>query len=221
MATAQNKSDLQIRDEVLAELKWDTRVLPTEIGVEVRGGIVTLSGTVDSWAKKVAGREAARRVWGVTDVANDIIVHIPDAMRPTDADIAATVRHALERDVLVPADRIQTTVSDGLVTLEGDVEFWSHAEDAERAVRNLAGVIGIVNLIKVQHAAKEREVQRAIEAALNRHAARTARHVKVDLEGSGATVTGYVDSWAERTAVVGAIRGTPGVTSVEDRLSIW
>ena len=171
--------------------------------------------------KKAAAREAARRVWGVYDVANDVVVRIPDANRPTDAEVAASVRTALEREVLVPDHRVQTTVSDGVVTLEGEVDYWSQAEDAERAVRTLVGVIGISNLLKVENVAIEQEVQRAIIGALNRHAARAARHVKVEVAGSGATVTGYVDSWAERTAVVGAVRGTHGITSVEDMLAIW
>ena len=220
MTTFPKKTDTEIRDLILAELRWDTRVLPTEIGVAVRDGVVTLTGTVDSWAKKVAAREAAHRVDGVYDVANDIGVHMPDAARPTDTEIAATVRSALEWDVLVPAEHIRSTVTQGMVTLEGEVEFWSQAEDAERCLRNLTGVFGIINTIKVKNASLGGDVHRAIEEALGRHAARAAHHVKIDLDGSGVTVSGYVASWAERKAVLGAVRGTRGVAVIGDRLAI-
>ena len=142
MTQTAKKTDTQIHRDVLEELKWDSRVDETEVGVEVEGGVVTLTGTVTSWAKRMAAQEAARRVFGVLDVANDITVKVPGGLTRTDTEIARAVRSALEWDVFVPAETISSTVSEGWVTLDGTVERWSHRDDAERAVRNLTGVKG-------------------------------------------------------------------------------
>src|SRR6266542_2713292 len=130
------KTDSEIQQAVLEELKWDTRVEETDVGVEVDSGVVTLTGTVNSYAKRMAAQEAAHRVGGVLDVANDIQVRVPSMLERTDTEIALAVRRALEWDVQVPDRSIQSTVSDGIVTLEGSVDFWHQREDAERAVRN-------------------------------------------------------------------------------------
>jgi osmotically-inducible protein OsmY len=149
MAT-KKKTDAEIQQDVLRELKWDTRVAETEIGVEVDSGVVTLTGTVGHWAKRFTAAEAAHRVHGVLDVANDITVRLAGTPGRTDTEIARAVRQALEWDVFVPDTRIQSTVSDGAVTLRGDVDNWSQWQDAERAVRNLSGVRVVTNLIEVK-----------------------------------------------------------------------
>ena len=135
--TAMTKMDAQIHHDVLEELKWDSRVDETEVGVQVASGVVTLTGAVTSWAKRVAAQEAAHRVIGVHDVANDIKVKMPGGLTRTDTEIAQAVRRALEWDVFVPEDKITSTVTDGWVTLDGAVDTWSQRNDAERAVRNL------------------------------------------------------------------------------------
>ena len=134
---------------MLEELKWDSRVDETEVGVQVASGVVTLTGTVTSWAKRVAAQEAARRVIGVLDVANDISVKTPGGFVHSDTEIAQAVRQTLEWDVFVPNEKITSTVTDGWVTLEGSVDRWSQRDDAERAVRNLTGVKMVVNKITV------------------------------------------------------------------------
>lgn len=219
MAHTIRKTDAQIQQDVLRELRWDTRVDETEVGVQVNDGVVTLTGAVSSWAKRVAAQEAAHRVLGVLDVANDLEV-TASAVR-TDADLARAVRAALEWDVFVPHQRIRTTVSQGVVTLEGTADYWSEREDAQRAIRNLEGVRGIINRIDVKppEVAGER-VRGAIEAALERHAEREAKRVSLDIHDGRVTVSGVVGSYGEREAVVGAVRGTPGVRWVEDRLRI-
>jgi osmotically-inducible protein OsmY len=214
------KTDSQIQQDVLRELKWDTRVEETDVGVEVEKGVVTLTGTVSSWAKKMAAQEAAHRVLGVLDVANDVQVKVPGSLGRTDTDIAQAVRRALEWDVLVPEQRIQSTVSDGLVTLEGNVDFWSQREDAERAVRNLAGVRTVINRIEVKSTKVTQDVHLAITGALARHALREAKNIDVAVHDGRVTVTGAVDSWAEKQAVLGAARGTCGVHQIDDRLRI-
>jgi osmotically-inducible protein OsmY len=214
-------SDSNIQQAVIRELKWDTRVDETEVGVEVDEGVVTLTGTVNSWAKRVAAQEAAHRVVGVLDVANDIQVQAPGAAGRTDTDIAGAVRHALEWDVFVPEQGVRSTVSDGWVILEGDVYYWSQREDAERAIRNLSGVRGITNKIRVSPPkAIPADVRRAIQEALERQADREARRIDIDVRDDRVIVSGAVHSWTEKQAVLGAAKGTPGVQRVEDRLRI-
>src|SRR3989440_13027111 len=124
MATATTtRTDEQIQEDVLDELKWDARVQPNEIGVAVKDGVVTLMGWVDSYTKRWAAEEAAHRVRGVKAVANDTEVRWPSAAERTDADIAAAAVRALEWDALVPVDKIQVTVSKGWITLKGEVEW--------------------------------------------------------------------------------------------------
>jgi osmotically-inducible protein OsmY len=139
----------------------------------------------------------------------------------TDADIAHTVRSALEWDVFVPHQRIRTTVSQGVVTLEGTADYWSEREDAQRAIRNLEGVRGIINRIEVKPPVVPTDrLRHAIEAALERHAEREAKRVTLVVVEGRVTVSGVVGSYGEREAVVGAIRGTPGVRAVDDKLRI-
>ena len=219
MTQAIKKSDTQIHHDVLEELKWDSRVDETEVGVQVDGGVVTLTGTVTSWAKRMAAQEAAHRVIGVLDVANDIKVKPLGGLAPTDTEIAQAVRRTLEWDVFVPEQKITSTVTDGWVTLEGPVERWSQREDAERAVRNLTGVKIVVNKITVTPAKPVTgDVRKAIEQALERRAEREARQIGVDVRDGTVTLTGPVHSWAERKSVLAAARFTPGVRAVEDHL---
>jgi osmotically-inducible protein OsmY len=220
MAQAIKKTDTQIHHDVLEELQWDSRVDEKEVGVQVAGGVVTLTGTVTSWAKRMAAQEAAHRVIGVLDVANDVQVKVLlGGLAPTDTEIAQAVRRALEWDVFVPEEKITSTVTGGWVTLEGTVEGWSQRNDAERAVRNLTGVKSVVNKITVMPPnAVTEDVQKAIEQALERRAEREARQIRVDVRDGTVTLTGSVHSWAERKSVLAAARFTPGVRTVEDHL---
>lgn len=215
------KSDADIQHDVMEELKWDTRVTATDVGVEVKRGIVTLTGTVDSWAARVAAQEAAHRVSVVTDVANDIKVKLPGSEERDDTDIAKAVRGALEWDVLVPHDQITTTVSKGVVMLEGTVSYWSQHDDAGRCVRNLAGVREVINAIKVTPPqVSPHEVRTAIDSALDRRADRASKRIQVAVTGTKVTLTGSVPSWMELEAVEGAVRGTPGVHQIQNDLTI-
>jgi osmotically-inducible protein OsmY len=215
------KNDVRIQQDVLRELRWDSRIGPTEVGVEVDKGIVTLTGTVDSYAKKYAAKEAAHRVSGVLDVAEDIRIQFPGSGRKTDAEIARAVRHALEWDVFVPDQKIRSTVSEGWVTLEGEVELLREREDAGKAVRNLAGVKGVWNQIAVQLTkADPGEIRKKIENALERRAEREAERIQVEVDDGSVTLTGRVRSWLEKEAVTGAVSHAVGVRSVNDRLRV-
>lgn len=215
------KTDSEIQQAVLQELKWDTRVEETDVGVEVDAGVVTLTGTVSSWAKRLAAQEAAHRVAGVLDVANDISVREPGAGARTDTDIARAVRDTLEWDVFVPETRIRSTVSGGWVALEGQVDYWSQRDAAERAIGKLNGVRGVTNKIEiVPPSVAPDKVRRSIADALERQADRRASAIDLDIRNGHVSLSGVVRSWQEREAVVGAARGTSGVRSVEDHLRI-
>jgi osmotically-inducible protein OsmY len=213
------ETDAQLHRRVLEELKWDTRVDETDVGVEVDDGVVTLSGHVDSYAKRVAAEQAAHRVLGVRDVANDLQVHIPGSGLRTDTDIARAIRRALEDDVFVPAEAIETTVSNGWVTLTGDVPHYREREEAERAIFRIRGVRGITNMLTVHaHEVPPYVIREAIEEALERRAEREAERIKVQVENGVVTLSGEVHTWPERRAVVGAAGHAPGVRAVVDHL---
>jgi len=215
------RTDSEIKTMVSDELKADTRVKETHVGVEVDRGVVTLTGTVSSYGERQAAQRAAHRVAGVLDVANDIQVKVPGSAASTDTELAQFVRRALEWDVFVPEQKITTTVSGGWVTLEGHVDTLSQRDAVEKAIRNLNGLVGVVNKLEVDPDVVAGDIRHAIEAALGRHAVREADHLSVEVRPSGKVIlTGTVASFSEKKAVLGAARSTKGVRSVADQLRI-
>jgi osmotically-inducible protein OsmY len=215
------KSDEEIRNSALFQLEWDSRLKQSEIGVTVKKGVVTLTGTVDSYAKKLAAQKAAHRVPGVLDVANDIQVKATGSLRRTDSEIARAVRLALEWDVLVPSDQIHSTVANGLVTLEGEVDYYGERADAERAIAHLPGVRGVTNKIEVYASPVEPErLKFLIEDVLERRADREANRIRVSVDDGDVTLTGAVKSWDEKKAILGAVGHAPGVKMIHDHLFI-
>jgi osmotically-inducible protein OsmY len=214
------RTDEQIQQDVLDELKWDSRVQVNEIGVAVKDGIVTLTGWVDSYMKKLAAEAAAHRVHGVKAVANDIEVRLPGSAERTDADLAKAVLDALRWDAAVPTDKIDVTVSHGWVTLKGEVEFGFEKRDAERAVQRLSGVKGVTNLITVRPHPLPTDLKQNIEKALIRNAETDAQHITVEVEGSKVILRGTVRSYAEKKAAEDTAWSAPGVTEVENRIVV-
>lgn len=219
--TALTKTDSQIKQDVLNELKWDTRVDETDIGVQVRDGVVTLVGSVPVYAKKLAARDAAHRVHGVLDVVDEMQVRVPGIGARGDGEIAHAVRLALEWDAFVPDERITSTVSMGIVTLEGSVDTWAQRADAERAVRGLSGVRGVINQLSVRTKTIDASrIKNDIEEALERQAEREARRISVTVKDGTVTLMGRIRSWAERNAVDRVAGFAPGVQRVDDRLIV-
>lgn len=214
------RSDEDIQKDVLEELEWDARVRPNEIGVAVKDGVVSLTGWVDSYLKKMAAEEDAYRVPGVKAVVNDIEVRLPGSAERTDVDLAKAVLDALKWDAGVPTDKIQVTVDHGWVTLRGEVEYYFQKRDAERAVERLSGVRGVTNLLVVKSQPTPSDLKEQIEKALVRNAETDARRITVEVVGSKVILRGTVSSYAEKKAAEEVAWSAPGVTEVDDRIVV-
>lgn len=213
--------DAELQKRVIQELGWDSRINAPEIGVVVEEGQVRLTGTVATYAEKMAAQEAAHRVTGVLDVANDIQVKPPGSHLRTDLDIAKAVRWELEWNVMVPHERIRSTVSDGWITLEGEVNLWRERIDAESAIRYLPGVKGLTNrIIVIDQGVDPAQIRGSIEQALERRAAREARRLNIAVKNGTVFVSGIVHTWAEKQAILGTVGHARGVSAVEDQLEI-
>jgi osmotically-inducible protein OsmY len=218
LATIKNDSD--VRREVQKDLDWDPRVDSTAILVNVKDGVVTLSGCVQSYPKKIAACDAAHRVAGVLDVVDEVQVKIPGQPK-NDQVVAHAVRQALMWDVCVPDKRITSTVAGGWVTLEGDVDHWHQREDAARAVERLSGVRGVTNRILVKPTLVDsNKIRMSIEDALARRAEREAKHIQVGVDGGTVTLSGSVHSWAEKNALERLVTYSPGVKHIDNRVVV-
>jgi osmotically-inducible protein OsmY len=214
------RTDHEVQADVLAELRWEPSLANDDIAVSVRDGVVTLAGFADSWADRWKAERVASRVQGVKGVANDIKVKLPSSSERPDPDLARAAVDALEWNVLVPDDRIRVKVSNGWLTLEGEVDWYYQKEEAERAVRKLKGVKGVTNLVTVAVRPASWDVKEKIRNALERGAELDADRIRVEVEGSRVILTGTVRSYAERRDAERAARNAPGVTDVENLIIV-
>ena len=214
------KSNLDIQHSVQHELEWDPRVDAAHIGVTAQSGVVTLSGRVSSYAEKVAAERAAKRVYGVHAVADELVVGLPGGEVRTDEDIGAACVAALKHHTLIPPDRIKVTVDGGRIALDGEVDWRYQKLAAEKAVRFLRGVTGVRNAIIVKPRVSPSDVKNKIEQALKRSAELDARRISVLADGSKITLLGAVRSWIEKDEAVQTAWAAPGVDYVDDQLVV-
>jgi VCBS repeat-containing protein len=214
-------TNAQLQNDVCAELSWDPCVHDKEIGVLAADGVVTLTGTVPSYAHKLAAEHAAERVTGVKAVANEIEVTLTPMGQRTDADLARAVADALSWDVQVAHAQIKAAVTNGWITLAGDVEWRYERDAALRAVQYLTGVRGVTDNITISpRRVSAYDVSRDIRQALERQADRTARQIHVETSGSVVTLSGTVPTFADRLAAERAAWSATGVSEVRDELAV-
>jgi osmotically-inducible protein OsmY len=214
------RTDTEIQKDVADELKWDPSLEDDDIAVAVRDGVVTLAGWVKSYLDKWRAERVASRVKGVKAVANDLEVKLPASSTRTDPEIARAAVDALKWNIAVPSDRVKVRVEKGWVTLEGDVDWYYQKEAAERSVRSLTGVKGVSNLIAVHATPTPADVKKKIKEALARGASFDAERITVEIDGHTATLRGTVRSFAERRDAERAARNAPGITEVENKLTV-
>jgi osmotically-inducible protein OsmY len=214
------KTDSQLQSDVIAELAWEPSIHSEEIGVEVKGGVVTLAGHVGTYLEKLEVERAALRVVGVKALAVEIDVRLAGFNARTDGDIARTVENVLQWTTCLPKDAVAIMVEGGWVTLSGEVQWDYQRKAAVDAVRYLMGVKGVSDLIAIKPIVSAPLVKADIEAALLRRARKDSNSISVSVDGNDVTLSGYVHDWSERDLATQTAWGSPGVRSVTNNTTV-
>lgn len=215
-----NKSDSNLRQDVLDELGWDPSVNPSDIGVTVSEGVVSLTGTVSSYAEKRAAEKAAQRVSGVKAVAEEIEVRLPGSSKRNDVDIAKAVLDAMKWHVYLPEDKIKVKVEGGVVTLSGEVEWQFQKDRAIQAVRPLTGVRSVINLVTVRPRVSSVDVKARIRKAIERTAMEDADDIDVSVQDGVVTLSGNVHTWRGKNDAERSAWSAPGVSKVVNKITV-
>jgi osmotically-inducible protein OsmY len=214
------KTDNQLQQDILAQLKWEPSVQAAHIGVEVNNGVVTLAGQVDTYSEKLHAERATQSVIGVKALATELKVHLNSLNKRSDADIASSVKNVLSWNSSLTDDAIKVMVEGGWVTLSGEVRWQFQRDAAKNSVRYLMGVIGVSDQISIKPSVSATTVKFDIEAALKRTAVADASKIHVEVAGNEVTLTGTVHNWAEREITTNSVWSTPGVTNVHDKMTV-
>jgi osmotically-inducible protein OsmY len=213
-------TDKQLQQHVLDALDFEPSIDAADVGVTVDNGVVTLRGDIRTFAEKAAAERVALGVYGVKAVANDLNVRLGDGLDRTDTDIAQAALSALRWNTVVPHEKVSITVSNGWVTLKGQLDWNYQRTAAANLVRDLRGVRGVTNMLSVIPRATPADLRTRIESALKRSAEVDARRISIAVEGGKVTLTGNVHSWFERTEADKAAWAAPGVIAVDDRITV-
>lgn len=214
------KTDRELQEDVLEELDWEPSVNAGHIGVEVKDGVVTLQGRVETYTQKWAAERAAKRVLGVRSIAMELEVALQPNLVRTDTDIATAAKNVIDWNASIPRGSVKIVVDNGWLTLSGDVPWAFIKEAAGRAVQGLLGVKGMSNEITISPPVEPHDIKTKIEAALYRRAHIDANAVTVGVNKGTVTLSGEVDSLAEREAIEHAAWKAPGVRHVVDNLIV-
>lgn len=214
-------TDLELQQNILAELAWEPVVDAANVVVTVRGGVVTLTGTVRSFAEKMKSKRVVLRLHGVQALAENLIVKLPECYCRTDGDIANAIAKAFEWDTRIPHSQIHATAKNGHVTLEGHVEWNYQRRAAARAIKNLAGITQVWNRIMITPKVAPDNVKAEIIRAFERSALVDARKVRVEVDGTKVRLSGTVRSWPEKGEAKRVARSAPGISQVDDLMSLF
>jgi VCBS repeat-containing protein len=215
-----DKTDTEIKNDVLSELKYEPSIKVTDIGVLVKDGTVTLNGSVTNYHEKLIAVHAVKRVAGVVAIADDIEVILPTSPYHSDGDIAAAAAHKLEWSTTIPKGTVIPTVHNGWISLDGEVEWWYQKDAATTVLQHLFGIKGVSNSLTIKATDKIPAVGMDIEAALNRNAMLDTSKIRVEISGSKVILHGTVRTLAQREESERIAWAAKGVRSVEDHLAV-
>lgn len=214
------RTDSQLQRDVMEELEWEPAVDHADIGVAVTDGVVTLSGYVKSYPEKLAAEKATRRVAGVRAIAEEIKVRFASQPKTADHEIAKRILDVISWTVSIPDDKVKVKVEHGWVTLSGTVDWHFQSREAQRAASRVSGVVGVSNLIEVKQLPAPSDIKERIVSAFKRQADLDAASVTVTTDGGTVKLGGKVRAWNERGIAERAAWSAPGVTRVEDDISV-